>query len=346
MNILDVISFVVKLFCVSTMLAMGLSVSIDDMLKPFRNKLALAIIVLVNNVLVPLIGLVIVILPPALQGTPLQTVVEAILPLTDGQKIGFLLLLMASGALLGPIFAEIAKLSTDLARGIMVTSAGATTLSIPLLLILVAPFLNADSLDGASIEPIPVFLTLLSYQLLPLALGIFLKEKYSKIAVWMRPVFVQATTLAFLVLVALLIQIKTPLAHIKQPFEAVTDLRDVGQLLAALGDMIALLIPYAVFAAIAALLLTIGNATGAIVNNMVKSGLPDPPRVVAASTAVRNVSAALIVAAEHLHLPQVIGFIVLFYAISLILVGVQVNVWANEVSTARVDEETVAPVPT
>jgi predicted Na+-dependent transporter len=67
-NPLEITRLSIQLFCVSTLFAMGLGITLDDVKAPFRNLLALTIIIAVNNLLVPLLGLLIVAAPTLLQG--------------------------------------------------------------------------------------------------------------------------------------------------------------------------------------------------------------------------------------------------------------------------------------
>lgn len=222
----EVIRFVIQLFCAAAMFAMGLGITLDDVKAPFRNLLALAIIVLVNNLLVPILGVLIIGAAGLLQGTPLAELAEQIVPLTGGQGIGFLLLFLAAGTVVTPFLAGIAGAPIAFSRGIMVVLAGVSALILPIALALLGQF--GDILAGAN-NALPagsVFLTLLIYQLVPLAVGILIRSQYEVIAQHLRPLIVQFTGLSFLVVLAALIA-STP-GLLSLPTAATGELVEVG----------------------------------------------------------------------------------------------------------------------
>ena len=55
------VGYVIPVFCIATMFAIGLDTTFEEaFVAPFRNLLALAIVILVNNVFVPLLPVVLV----------------------------------------------------------------------------------------------------------------------------------------------------------------------------------------------------------------------------------------------------------------------------------------------
>lgn len=200
----ETIRFTIQLFCIATMAAMGLGITFNDIQAPFRKLLALAVIILVNNVLIPLLGFLIMAVPAVLQWPPLTSVAEQLVPLNGGQQIGFLLLFLAAGNFLAPVLARMAGATDAFAKGMMVVLVGVSALLVPFELALFARFNDMVGDAASAFEPAPIFMTLLYYQLLPLALGIVIKELYDAIAVQLRPLLVQLTGLSLLVLVAML----------------------------------------------------------------------------------------------------------------------------------------------
>lgn len=198
----EAIRFTIPVFCIATMFAMGLDVTLDDIVAPFRNKLALVIIVLVNNILVPLLGFVILAMPSMLMGTLFAGLTKQIVSLTNGQQIGFLLLLLAPGSLLAPVVVTLAGAKQPFAKGTMVLLVGASIILVPFELALLCQF---PALGGYTINSIEVFSVLSLYQLLPLALGILINGRYSRIAEQLRPLIVQLASLTFLAIVALVV---------------------------------------------------------------------------------------------------------------------------------------------
>ncbi len=211
------IHLIIPIFSIATMFAMGLETTFTDTLAPLRNMLAVGIIILVNNILIPLLGFVIIVMPTMLTGTMFEGVMSQFVPLIGGQGLGFLLLMLASGSLLAPALARIGGGSVPFAKGVMVVLAVATALLAPFELAIVCGFRSVCDSGGAAfgVQPGAVFTTLLTYQLLPLAVGIVIKVWYDALAVQIRPLFVQLTGLAFLVLLAVLVlsaqQLQLPL---------------------------------------------------------------------------------------------------------------------------------------
>jgi len=201
------IEFIISVFCVATMFAIGLDVTVSEAMAPFRHLLALGIIILINNVFTPLLGFVVIAMPSLLAGSILADAAAAFVPLTGGQLIGFLLLLLCAGSLLGPAFAEIAGASASFARGVMVVLVVVSTVLVPFELELLCGFNNipCTALQSQKIVSGSIFMTLLLYQLLPLAAGIVIKAGYDAVAVRLRPFIIQFTHLSFFVLVALMV---------------------------------------------------------------------------------------------------------------------------------------------
>lgn len=203
-NVMDVIRLIIPVFCLATMFSMGLDLKLDDILAPFRNWLALVIIVLTNNVLIPLLGFLLIVLPESLNGTPLAGLAEQIVPLVGGQKIGFLLCFLAAGSLLGPVLVQLSGVPIPFAKGVMVVLVGVSALLVPVELAL---FTQASTIlpHAAAIVPAGgVFLTVLLYQLVPLGVGILVNSQYNVIAVWLRPLIVQLTGFTLLIALAAL----------------------------------------------------------------------------------------------------------------------------------------------
>lgn len=201
------IHLIIPIFSIATMFAMGLETTFTDILAPLRNLLAVGIILLVNNILIPLLGFVIIVMPAMLTGTIFESVLSRLVPLNGGQGLGFLLLLLASGSLLAPSLTKVAGGSVPFAKGVMVVLAVATALLVPFELAIICGFQSVCGNEGGTfgIQPGSVFAMLLTYQLIPLAIGIVIKVWYDAIAVQIRQLFVQLTGLTFLVLLAVLV---------------------------------------------------------------------------------------------------------------------------------------------
>jgi hypothetical protein len=107
----------------------------------------------------------------------------------------------------------------------------------------------------------------------------------------------------------------------------------IGQVVSFLAQFIVLLLPYALLAALVALLLVVGKYTGVAVRNVVGASGEEIPRAMAISTAVRNVSIALLVANQYYSLGNdfgAIAIILVFYLVSLIVTAHEAVKWGNE----------------
>lgn len=354
----EVVQFTAQLFCVATLFAMGLGVTLEDVEAPFRNLLALVIIVAVTNLLTPLLGVLIIMAATVLQGGIFADLAKAIVPLTGGQKLGFLLIMLAAGSLLAPMLAEVAGVQGKFARGIMVALVGISTVVIPMELALLAQITKVLDEYGAVFDGGRIFTTLFVYQLLPLAVGILLNARYAVIAARLRPLMTQFAGLTFVTVLALAsaggyVQLVAelpaePPALIAQLVKTLEGLPLVGQLIDGLSTIITLALPYAMFAAVAALLLVIGNYTGVAVRNLVKLPAPAPapspapapppspeiPHTLAMTTAVRGVTLALMVAISVLGtqsatLPATLATILVFHLVSLLVAAHQAVQWGK-----------------
>lgn len=195
-----VLQWIVAMFSIATMFALGLEMTLAQLTEPFRQWLAVAIIILVNNLLIPLLA-VILLLAPGLLPEAIAGTVTDLLGFTASQRTGFLLVALAAGGVLGPPLVALAQANVAQAKGTTTILVLASVMLMPIeigLLRSLAQFVPAP-LEGGSI-----FKTLLLYQLLPLAAGMTIKVWYAKLAELLRPLIVQLASLTFLLLLALL----------------------------------------------------------------------------------------------------------------------------------------------
>lgn len=196
---IEAIHFTIPVFCIATMFALGLTVTLAEIVLPFRNRLAMAILILANNVIVPLAAVLLLaalaIIPAAYADT-----VQQLTALGRPEQIGFLLLALSAGGVLAPALAALGKGSIALAKG--------TTMLLLLASLVLLPFsiwlLPQMHEWEAPFSVAGIFNTLLFYQLLPLALGMLIKARYDTLAGLLRPLINQLATLVFLVILFLL----------------------------------------------------------------------------------------------------------------------------------------------
>ena len=162
------------------MLAMGVGLTVGQIITPLRNRRLIVLALLGNFVLMPL-GAVI-----------LSTVLRLDQPL----GVGLLLLGTAAGAPFLPKLAEIAKGNLAFAVGLMVllmvVTIGYQPLVLPLLL------------QGVSVNPVKIARSLVLLMLLPLGAGLALKARYEKAAARVKPVLDRVSSLSLVLLVLLI----------------------------------------------------------------------------------------------------------------------------------------------
>jgi BASS family bile acid:Na+ symporter len=206
-----------------------------------------------------------------------------LLSLDESLSIGLILVSMAAGAPFLPKLVEVAKGNTPFSVGLMVLLMVVTIVYLPLVLPLV--------LTGVEVNPLDIARSLIIMMLIPLAIGLFIKARYEDAAEKIRPTFASASNIAILALIVLGVVLN---------FESMIALVGSRGLLAA-----ALFVAGALLA---------GYLLGGK-DRSIKS-------VMALGTGQRNISAALVVAAQNFDSDvitfvlvfSIIGFIVLFPA--------------------------------
>jgi bile acid:Na+ symporter, BASS family len=168
-------------FVVSSMLAVGLSLTIRQIVAPLRNGRLVLLALLANFVLMPLGALAI----------------ARILRLDQPLGIALLLLGAAAGAPFLPKLAGIAKGNLAFAVGLMVLLMVLTVAYMPLVL----PLL----LKGVSVDPMKIARSLVLLMLLPLGAGLAVNARFGNIAARMRAPLNRISTLSLALLVVLLL---------------------------------------------------------------------------------------------------------------------------------------------
>ena len=163
-------------FVVSSMLAMGLSLSVSQIVEPLRNARLVVVAIVLNFIAVPLIAVSI----------------GALLSLDDGLYIGLILMATAAGAPFLPKLGEAAKGNIPFSVGLMVLLMVVTVVYMPI----VVPLL----ISGVEINPWDIASSLIFLMLLPLGIGLFMKWRYKKAADGLQPAMAQTSTVAIAIL--------------------------------------------------------------------------------------------------------------------------------------------------
>lgn len=164
------------LFVVTSMLAMGMSLTMAQILQPLKNLRLVALALLANFVLVPL----------------LAYAITLVLPLEQSLQTGLIVLATAAGAPFLPKLVQGAKGNVALGVGIMVLLMVATILYMPLVLPLLLP--------GVEVNPWDIAKSLIVLMLIPLALGLLFKSHSPAGADQWQPLMNKVSSISILIL--------------------------------------------------------------------------------------------------------------------------------------------------
>lgn len=164
------------IFVFTSMLGMGFSLTVQQILAPLSNRKLVILSLAANFILVPLLTLGILL----------------IFPLSEGLSIGLLLLGTSAGAPFLPKLAQVAKGDTGFSVGLMVLLMVVTIVYVPIVL----PLL----LSGVTINPWDIAKSLILLMLLPLTVALIIRARYEEIASGLLPLMTLATNLSLLVL--------------------------------------------------------------------------------------------------------------------------------------------------
>jgi predicted Na+-dependent transporter len=166
----------VFVFIVTSMVGMGLNLTIPQIIAPLRDTRLVLMSLLANFILVPLLVLLII----------------QVLPLSEGLKIGLILVGLAAGAPFLPKLVQVAKGDMAFTAGLMVLLMVATIFYLPLVL----PFV----LKGVQVNPWEIARSLILLMLIPLGISLFIRARYEDVAKSLIPTMAMATNLSLVVL--------------------------------------------------------------------------------------------------------------------------------------------------
>ena len=167
-------------FVVTSMLAMGVGLTVSQISAPLRNARLVVLALVANFVLMPLAALAL----------------AKVLRLDEPFGIGLLLLGCAAGAPFLPKLAELAKGNLAFAVGAMVLLMVVTVGYLPIVLPLLLP--------GVTVDPWNIARSLVLLMLLPLAVGLALKVRYEDLARQVRSVLDLISNISLILLVLLI----------------------------------------------------------------------------------------------------------------------------------------------
>jgi BASS family bile acid:Na+ symporter len=181
MEILQQASSVAMLtFVISSMLAMGSSLTLGQIVTPLRNARLVTLALLANFVLMPLAAVAL----------------ARLLQLDEPLGVGLLLLGSAAGAPFLPKLAQLSRGNLAFAVGLMVLLMVITVGYLPLVLPLLLP--------GVAVNPAKIARSLLLLMLLPLAVALVVRARFAEVAARVKPALDRLSNLS-LILLGLLI---------------------------------------------------------------------------------------------------------------------------------------------
>ena len=188
-------------FVVSSMLAMGLSLTVGQIIEPLRSVRLVLIALAANFIAVPLIG----------------WGLGELLSLDEGLAIGLTIMATAAGAPFLPKLAAAAKGDMAFSVGLMVLLMVVTVGYMPAVL----PLL----IEGVDVDPAAIASSLIFLMLLPLAIGLVVRWRYESTAEGLQPLMTQTSTVAIAALLG---------AGVIVNFDDIVDLSGTGGFVAIL----------------------------------------------------------------------------------------------------------------
>lgn len=253
----------ILVFVVGSMLGMGLSLTVKQIVEPLKNVRLVVYSILANFIVIPAFVYAMLL----------------VLPVSEGESIGLILLSLSAGAPFLPKLAEVAKGNIAFSIGLMLLLMVITIFFLPLVL----PLL----LSGASVSSWAIAKSLIVMMLIPLIIALWTRAKFETIAGRLLPVFSGLANIALLLIIITLM-----ILH----FQSMMDMIGPG----LIGIIILL---------IAAL------AFGYLMGGPSK----DTRVVLALGTAQRNISAAILVAAQNFTDPKITLTLIVTSIIGLLI---------------------------
>lgn len=252
-------------FVISSMLAMGFSLTVPAIIAPLKNLKLVVLALAVNFIAVPI----------AAWG------IQQVMNLDQDIYTGLIILATAAGAPFLPKLAGAAKGDAAFSVGLMVLLMVTTIIYMPIVL----PLL----LSGVTINPWDIAKSLIVLMLIPLAIGLFMKTRWSSIADGLQPHMAQASSTALLFLLA---------------GGIILEWSDIVALLGT-GGFVALIVFFAI---------------SLVMGYFVGGSEPGIRSVMGLGTAQRNVSAAMVVGVQNFSdSPTVLSTIIVGALVGLVI---------------------------
>ena len=168
-------------FVAGSMITMGLGLTVAQIIEPFKNIKMVVLSLISNFIIVPLFA---------------YGIVWAI-PVSEGVKIGIMLLSVSGGAPFIPMVVATAKGHVGSAVGLMLLLLIVTIFFMPIVVPLI--------FSGASVSAWDIAQSLMYSMLIPLVLALLFRARFENIAKRILPIFAKLTTLSILILLIALV---------------------------------------------------------------------------------------------------------------------------------------------
>ncbi len=254
-------------FILTSMLAMGLSLTVKQIVEPLKNVKVVLLALVANFVLVP----------------ALAWAITEVMSLDTDLATGLIIVGTAAGAPFLPKLVQIAKGNAAFSVGLMTLLMVVTVVYLPIVMPLLLP--------GTSVNAWDIAKSLIGAMLVPLAIGLFIKARYSDEADSLQPTMSQISSLAIVLMLVTVIFLE---------FSTIIDTIGTGGIAAAVIFVV-----------------------GALVIGLLLGGSGSGMRsVMGLGTAQRNLSAALLVATQNFSdKPNVLVMVMLVAILGLVLLG-------------------------
>jgi BASS family bile acid:Na+ symporter len=249
-------------FVVVGMISMGLKVTVRQIIDPLKDIKLVSLALIANFVMSPLLVYLII----------------YFIPVSEAEKIGFLLLSVAAGAPFLPKLAEIADSDIAYSIGIMLLLMILTVFFMPVVL----PFM----LPGTEVNSLSIARSLITLMIIPLFAALFFRQRFEKTAAKLFPPTKIITDISLLLLIVALVGL------------------NYSNLLNMFGTTM-----------LAIILLLVGTT---IIGYFMGGKDKDKKVVMSLCTGQRNISAALLVAAENFKDKEIILTLVAISIIGLL----------------------------
>jgi predicted Na+-dependent transporter len=163
-------------FVVSSMLAMGLSLTVGQIVEPLRNLRLVGMALVANFVIVPATAYLL----------------AQVIPMDDSLQIGLILMGAAAGAPFLPKLGQIAKANVPFAVGLMALLIVVTVIYLPLVLPLLLP--------GVEVDAGQIAISLFGQMLVPLGIGLVVRARWEEAAGELQKPAAQVTNLSLVLL--------------------------------------------------------------------------------------------------------------------------------------------------